>query len=393
METINLSDLTIDRRVQLTARKVNEDTMRDYARALDDGAQFPPVVAYRLPDGTLVLSGGFHRYQAHLYLGRQTIEAEILDGTSEEAAIHAALDNIAHGRPMTRKEKEEAGKRLFKLTTWSDREIARRLAVNNATVSRWRESCNKREKPKENVANATPGAEAEQTTDEDNGEAGQSEMWAAEEEATSVKPSGPCPYAILCGDFREAEIEPASIDVILTDPPYPYEFIHLYAALAERAAIWLKDDGVLLCMAGQSYLPEILSSMGAYLKYNWMLAYLTPGGQSPQIWDRQVNTFWKPVLCFVKGKYARNWLGDVVKSAVNDNDKRFHEWGQSESGMANLIERFTYPGDIVLDPMMGAGTTGVAAVRHLRRFIGIDLDPDTVAVATGRLEATWHNQE
>ena len=42
---------------------------------------------------------------------------------------------------------------------------------------------------------------------------------------------------------------------------------------------------------------------------------------------------------------------------------------------------------IVLDPFMGSGTTGVAAVRSERRFIGIERDPDYFQIALERLEA------
>ena len=42
-------------------------------------------------------------------------------------------------------------------------------------------------------------------------------------------------------------------------------------------------------------------------------------------------------------------------------------------------------GDVVLDPFCGAGTTGVAAVRNERTFIGIELNPDYVELARGRL--------
>jgi DNA modification methylase len=42
-------------------------------------------------------------------------------------------------------------------------------------------------------------------------------------------------------------------------------------------------------------------------------------------------------------------------------------------------------GGVVLDPYMGSGTTGVAALRLGRRFIGIELDPTYCAIARGRL--------
>ena len=50
-----------------------------------------------------------------------------------------------------------------------------------------------------------------------------------------------------------------------------------------------------------------------------------------------------------------------------------------------VIELYTYPGDLVLDPFMGAGSTAVAAVRVGRHFVGYDTEPEYVALAEGRI--------
>lgn len=192
-------------------------------------------------------------------------------------------------------------------------------------------------------------------------------------------------YRIIHADLAEAEIEDASIDCIITDPPYPREFIGEYEKLSKFAARVLKPGGSCLAMAGQSYLPGVLAAMATSLNYHWTLAYLTPGGQAVQQWDRQVNTFWKPVLWFVNGELDGDWSGDVIKSDVNDNDKRFHHWGQSESGMARLVERFSRGGDLVCDPFVGGGTTAVAALARGRRFVGIDVDEQAVKDTISRL--------
>ncbi len=42
--------------------------------------------------------------------------------------------------------------------------------------------------------------------------------------------------------------------------------------------------------------------------------------------------------------------------------------------MTDLIERFTYVGETILDPFCGGGTTGVVAVKMKRRFIGNDIE-------------------
>jgi site-specific DNA-methyltransferase (adenine-specific) len=52
-----------------------------------------------------------------------------------------------------------------------------------------------------------------------------------------------------------------------------------------------------------------------------------------------------------------------------------------------VIELYTYPGDLVLDPFMGSGSTAVAAVRTGRHFVGYDTDADYVEQATARVEA------
>lgn len=201
-------------------------------------------------------------------------------------------------------------------------------------------------------------------------------------------------YRILRGDFSEItkDIEPGSIDVIITDPPYPKEYLDVYQDLAIVAKRLLKPGGSLVVMIGQSYLPEILAKMVPHIRYHWVLSYLTPGGQSAQMWQRKVNTFWKPLLWFTNGDYTGDWIGDVTKSAVNDNDKRFHDWGQSESGMADIINRFSKPGETILDPFMGGGTTGIIAVKMRRKFIGIDKDEAAVEASKRRFtEAKFEN--
>lgn len=180
--------------------------------------------------------------------------------------------------------------------------------------------------------------------------------------------------------------DPCTVDWVITDPPYPKEFLEVYDDLGRVAAHVLKPGGSLLCMIGQSYLPAIVEVLSRHLTYHWTMAYLTPGGQATQIFPRKINTFWKPILWFVKDDYAGAWIGDVARSSPNDNDKRFHEWGQSESGMHDLMVRFVKSGDCVLDPFMGGGTTGVIALKLGARFFGFDGDKDAFNEAVVRLD-------
>jgi len=178
-------------------------------------------------------------------------------------------------------------------------------------------------------------------------------------------------------------IKPNSVDFIITDPPYPKEYLYTYKELAELAEIVLKPGGSLIAMAGQTYLPEVMKSMGEHLVYHWMVAYLTPGA-SLQIFAKNILCGWKPLLWYTKGAYHGEWCHDVTKS--NKQDKEHHEWGQSESGFEDIIKKYTRPGDIILDPFLGGGTTGVIAVELNRFFIGADIEQDCINKTQERLE-------
>jgi site-specific DNA-methyltransferase (adenine-specific) len=184
------------------------------------------------------------------------------------------------------------------------------------------------------------------------------------------------------------DIPDESVDVIITDPPYPAEYIDLFDALGELAKRVLKPGGSLIAMTGQLYLPRYLELLSKHLTYHWALAYTTPGGQAVQVWNKEVNTFWKPVLLFGE---SSEWIGDVAESKTNDNDKRFHGWGQSETGMRELVERLSKPGQLICDPFCGAGTTGVVSLALGRRFVGCDINEDSVKTALARCEVVASN--
>jgi DNA modification methylase len=54
--------------------------------------------------------------------------------------------------------------------------------------------------------------------------------------------------------------------------------------------------------------------------------------------------------------------------------------------MIELIEASSNVGDTILDPFMGSGSTGVACIKTGRKFVGIELDPITFALAQDRLK-------
>ncbi len=55
--------------------------------------------------------------------------------------------------------------------------------------------------------------------------------------------------------------------------------------------------------------------------------------------------------------------------------------------MRYLLSKFARPGSTILDPFMGSGTTGVAAVQLGMNFVGIEIDPGYHAIAQKRINA------
>src|SRR5215470_5016550 len=68
------------------------------------------------------------------------------------------------------------------------------------------------------------------------------------------------------------------------------------------------------------------------------------------------------------------------------NGSKAHSTQKPEALLHRVLLASTNPGDIVLDPFFGSGTTGAVARRLSRRFIGIERDPGYVRLARARIE-------
>lgn len=407
--------------------QVMPDLSDDEYRELKDDIQKRGVMVPIEFDEHGNVLDGHHRLKICAELGIKEYPKVIRAGMTEaEKRLHARKLNMAR-RQLSQTQRETLIQTQLKETPEkSDRQIAAGLGVSNSTVSLQRKKmvqsgqlceshssigADGKERPRQvqrkpvTIFNPTPRevkavqnpVVVERMVETGAGSAVNTAKQIAREERAERKsyelteeiPNDS--YTLYTDDIRNglAMIVDNSVDYIITDPPYPKEYIPLYADLSRLAARVLKPGGSMIVMVGQSYLPEVIEQLGQDMQYHWCLSYLTPGGQSPQLWNKRTNTFWKPLLWYVKGTYAGDYIGDVVKSPVNENDKRFHEWGQSLGGMLDIIERFTNPGDIVLDPFLGGGTTGVAAVQMGRKFIGVDIEQKNVDIAEQRIKEAY----
>lgn len=175
-----------------------------------------------------------------------------------------------------------------------------------------------------------------------------------------------------------------SVDAIITDPPYPEKFLPTFSSLGALAARTLKPGGWLAVMPGNRFLPEVISRLGEHMTYRWAYSVRTPGGPTNRNPDLHMFQAWKIVLLYQKPptRPLREWWPDEIVAAAREHDKSLHPWQQSEAVFSELVNRLTRPGDLVVDPFAGSGTTGRAATRIGRHFWGSDSDPECAVDVT-----------
>lgn len=192
---------------------------------------------------------------------------------------------------------------------------------------------------------------------------------------------------IYCGDCLDLmrEMPENSIDCIITDPPYPKEFIDCYSILSEGAARVLKPGGYCITYAGHMHLPEVYRRMGEHLEYYWTSALIHKGG-GQLVFPRKVRASWKPILFYYKPplKLIETYFHDIIYGCGREKDT--HEWQQGREELYDIILAFTKENDIVLEPFLGGGTTVIACWDLDRQFIGIEKDPLRFNNAEKRLE-------
>lgn len=174
------------------------------------------------------------------------------------------------------------------------------------------------------------------------------------------------------GDFKKVLADVYDIDAIITDPPYPFEFINCFSELGLYAKEHLKKDGFIAVYSGQYHLPEVIKRLSEHLTYVWTFC-LYHTGKNQLVNGVNIMCGWKPVLIFSNGRKKMRFSAyDVLTS--EKREKANHEWQQSESGVYPLIDILTKPQDLIVDPFAGAGTFGKVATENGRRFIGAEIN-------------------
>ena len=176
-------------------------------------------------------------------------------------------------------------------------------------------------------------------------------------------------------------------DFVITDPPYEKQGIHLYEKLSLFGAHLLKPGGSLICLSGSHFFNKSLENLCKHLSYHWTLSYDVSAGPSARDYAQKTYQQWKPLIWMTKGKYCGPWIADRILCPPRaDSPNEIHKWQQAEKPFEMIIERFCKGRPVsIIDPFMGSGTTGAAAMKLGHKFFGSDIDRDSYCVARGRL--------
>lgn len=220
---------------------------------------------------------------------------------------------------------------------------------------------------------------------------------------------------LYLGDAVELLPKIGRVDHVIGDPPYEAS---LHAAKANVSAL-RTDTGPELKAIDFAPIDEIRERVVDLVAANcdgWFIAFCTIEGVAK--WADAINAsplkykracIWiKPdstpqlngqgpaqgAECFVvawggagHAKWNAGGKRGVYTHLVNNAERTgLHPTEKPRRLMSEIIADFTAPGELVCDPFMGSGTTGVAAVRAGRRFIGIELNPTYFDLACKRIE-------
>ena len=221
---------------------------------------------------------------------------------------------------------------------------------------------------------------------------------------------------LLKGDCLELlkTLENESVDALITDPPYNIARDNNFTSMG-RAGIdfgdwdkgfnlisWLpiaieklkKGGNIIIFTSWKNTTPIIKELEKINCEAKDMIR-VEKSNPMPRNRDRRFVTDYEIAIWAVKkgakwtfNRKSETYERPLIKTRVTPKSEKVekgHPTQKNIETMEWIIERLSNERDVVLDPFMGSGTTGVACQNLNRRFIGYELDIDYYAMAKNRL--------
>jgi adenine-specific DNA-methyltransferase len=203
---------------------------------------------------------------------------------------------------------------------------------------------------------------------------------------------------IMQGDCIEVmrRLPDASVDFILTDPPYLVNFCDrsgrtlqnddndswLTPAFAEAYRV-LRQDRLMLSFYGWTQVHKFMAAWNnAGFRVVGHLVFIKRYASK----KRFVQYQHEQAYLLAKGRppLPEHAISDVRTFEYTGNS--LHSTQKPVTALAPVIRAFSLPGDVILDPFCGSGSTCAAALLTGRRYLGIELDSQYALTAQRRIE-------
>ena len=202
---------------------------------------------------------------------------------------------------------------------------------------------------------------------------------------------------LYLGDCREILPTLGKVDAVVTDPPYgvdlgkykshkignrPYESFDDSEENVLKTIVPIIEQ---FRMGGQRMLVTPGTRCAwAYPNPDELGAIYFPAGAGFSRWGFTCS---QPILFYGKDPHPHNNKKPNSVECTEKVEKNGHPCPKPIKLMRWLVARASLDNETVLDPFMGSGTTGVAAVNLGRKFIGIEIEPKYFDIACRRIQA------
>ena len=194
---------------------------------------------------------------------------------------------------------------------------------------------------------------------------------------------------LYLGDCLDILPTISSVDSVITDPVWPncppglLQGCDNPSDLLNNSLLKIEAKRVVVVVRYDSD-PRFLNSVPSKWKFFRVqsMSYSVPGYNGRKLGGEEiVYSFGEPV----KSNIGRRVIPGRGPSAKKTKDNG-HPCPRSEEHFRWLVNWWSDSEEIVLDPFMGSGTTGVACVQMGRKFIGIEIDPGYYEIAKKRIQ-------
>jgi site-specific DNA-methyltransferase (adenine-specific)/modification methylase len=211
---------------------------------------------------------------------------------------------------------------------------------------------------------------------------------------------------LYLGDCREILPALGKIDATVTDPPYGIDYrpsarkaftTPVYGTGEVCDAKWQPIEG-----DDRPFNPAdfLLGDEQIFFGANYFPQSL-PGPGSWIVWDKKCGGFenwtgadceliWHSASTQAPRIHRQLWMGSIRDGHRTPDQKTNpasnHPTEKPVFLLTELLKRLSVKAATILDPFMGSGTTGVAAVKLGRKFIGIEIEPKYFEIACRRIK-------